>query len=107
MEYILFFSLADEQRVRSGTWEDQTCDKRVTPSLLHSRNLHHSHHTISHRSTDNSWCSESDPELSSDEESDRSATSSTRYFFFHRTILIQFLLPVKRFKAKKFTYHVF
>lgn len=68
----------DEQRVRSGVWEEQPCEKRVTPSLIHTRNLHHHNHTISHRSTDNSWCSESDPELSSDEESDRSAASSTR-----------------------------
>lgn len=73
-----FYKFTDEQRVRSGTWEDQTCDKRVTPSLIHTRNLHHSH-TISHRSAENSWCSESDPDLSSEEESDRSVASSTRY----------------------------
>ncbi|KAJ8984924.1 hypothetical protein NQ317_012170 [Molorchus minor] len=65
----------DEPRIRPGTWEEPTCEHRVTPPLAHTRSLQH---TISQRSSEDSWCSGSDPELSSDEESDRSAASSNR-----------------------------
>lgn len=69
------FYFSDESRVRSAVWEEASCDKRITPPLVHTRNLQH---TISQRSSEDSWCSGSEPELSSDEESDRSAASSTR-----------------------------
>uniref|UniRef100_A0A6P7GEA8 Rho guanine nucleotide exchange factor 10 n=2 Tax=Diabrotica virgifera virgifera TaxID=50390 RepID=A0A6P7GEA8_DIAVI len=65
----------DEPRIRSGTWEEPTCEHRVAPPLTHSRTLQH---TGSQRSSEDSWCSGSDPELSSDEESDRSGASSNR-----------------------------
>ncbi|XP_023013689.1 uncharacterized protein isoform X3 [Leptinotarsa decemlineata] len=65
----------DEPRLRSGNWEEPTCEHRVAPPLAHTRTLQH---TISQRSSEDSWCSGSDPDLSSDEESDRSAASSTR-----------------------------
>ncbi|KAG5877944.1 hypothetical protein JTB14_034254 [Gonioctena quinquepunctata] len=62
-----------EPRLRSGTWEEPTCEHRVAPPLTHTRTLQH---TISQRSSEDSWCSGSEPDLSSDEESDRSAASS-------------------------------
>ncbi|XP_018326823.1 rho guanine nucleotide exchange factor 10-like protein isoform X2 [Agrilus planipennis] len=65
----------DEPRVRSGTWEEATPERRMAPPLGHSRTLHHS---MSQRSSEDSWCSGSDVELSSEDESDRSITSSTR-----------------------------
>ncbi|KAF5296367.1 hypothetical protein FQR65_LT10259 [Abscondita terminalis] len=65
----------DEPRVRSGVWEEAVCERRVAPPLAHTRTLQHS---ISQRSSEDSWCSGSDAELSSEEESDRSAASSTR-----------------------------
>ncbi|KAJ3642853.1 hypothetical protein Zmor_025602 [Zophobas morio] len=61
---------AHEPRLRSGTWEETPCEHRVPPRTLQ--------HTISQRSSEDSWCSGSDPELSSDGESDRSATSNSR-----------------------------
>ena len=61
---------SDEPRLRSGTWEETPCEHRVPPRTLQ--------HTISQRSSEDSWCSGSDPELSSDGESDRSATSNSR-----------------------------
>ncbi|XP_018562299.1 rho guanine nucleotide exchange factor 10 [Anoplophora glabripennis] len=61
-----------EPRIRPGTWEEPTCEHRVAPPLAHTRTLQH---TISQRSSEDSWCSGSDPDLSSDEESDRSAAS--------------------------------
>ncbi|CAH1995746.1 unnamed protein product [Acanthoscelides obtectus] len=81
------FFIPDEPRLRSGGWEEPTtpCDHhnhhphpphpRVAPPLAHTRSLQH---TISQRSSEDSWCSGSEPDLSSDEESDRSATSSNR-----------------------------
>ncbi|KAF5273968.1 hypothetical protein FQA39_LY01083 [Lamprigera yunnana] len=64
-----------EPRVRSGVWEEAVCERRVAPPIAHTRTLQHS---ISQRSSEDSWCSGSDAELSSEEESDRSAASSTR-----------------------------
>jgi Rho guanine nucleotide exchange factor 10 len=58
----------DEPRIRSGTWEETPCEHRIAPGT----------YPIFQRSTEDSWCSGSDPELSSDGESDRSATSNTR-----------------------------
>lgn len=66
---------SNEPRVRSGVWDEAICERRVAPPLAHSRTLQHS---ISQRSSEDSWCSGSDAELSSEEESDRSAASSTR-----------------------------
>jgi Rho guanine nucleotide exchange factor 10 len=57
-----------EPRIRSGTWEETPCEHRIAPGT----------YPIFQRSTEDSWCSGSDPELSSDGESDRSATSNTR-----------------------------
>lgn len=85
---VIVHIISDESRVRSGVWEDPACERRVAPPLVHSRTLQH---TISQRSSEDSWCSGSEPELSSDEESDRSAASSTRYvinkiyYFFNAT----------------------
>ncbi|KAK9730715.1 RhoGEF domain [Popillia japonica] len=78
-------NVTNEPRVRSGVWEEPTagCDRRVAALPVHHRH-HHNHprttlqHTVSQRSSEDSWCSASDPDLSSDEESDRSASSSTR-----------------------------
>ncbi|XP_056632628.1 uncharacterized protein LOC130442494 isoform X1 [Diorhabda sublineata] len=67
--------IKDEPRIRSGTWEEPACEHRVAPTLAQTRTLQH---TGSQRSSEESWCSGSDPELSSDEESDRSAASSNR-----------------------------
>lgn len=66
---------SNEPRIRSGVWDEAICERRVAPPLAHSRTLQHS---ISQRSSEDSWCSGSDAELSSEEESDRSAASSTR-----------------------------
>ncbi|RZC33437.1 RhoGEF domain containing protein [Asbolus verrucosus] len=60
-----------EPRIRSGTWEEAPCEHRINPPI--PRTLQH---TASQRSSEDSWCSGSDPELSSDGESDRSATSN-------------------------------
>ncbi|KYB25331.1 rho guanine nucleotide exchange factor 10 isoform X1 [Tribolium castaneum] len=60
----------DEPRIRSGTWEEASCEHRVPGRTLQ--------HTVSQRSSEDSWCSGSDAELSSDGESDRSATSNSR-----------------------------
>nr|XP_022918364.1 rho guanine nucleotide exchange factor 10 isoform X2 [Onthophagus taurus] len=65
----------DEPKVRSGIWEDTSCDRRMAPPMVHTRSLQH---TNFQRSSEDSWCSASDPDLSSDDESDRSAASSTR-----------------------------
>ncbi|XP_049824110.1 rho guanine nucleotide exchange factor 10 isoform X3 [Aethina tumida] len=66
-----------EPRIRSGTWEEPGCGEhhRTAPTLAHGRTLQH---TVSQRSSEDSWCSGSEPELSSDDESDRSAASSSR-----------------------------
>lgn len=98
--YCVLLFVLDEPRVRSGAWEEAaTCDRKqqqqqVTPPppLVQQHAQHHSHpahhhasrssrtlqHSISQRSSEDSWCSGSEGELSSDEESDRSAASSTR-----------------------------
>ncbi|XP_017779144.1 PREDICTED: rho guanine nucleotide exchange factor 10-like protein isoform X2 [Nicrophorus vespilloides] len=65
----------DEPRVRSGVWEEPACERRMVPPLVHTRTLQHS---ASQRSSEDSWCSGSDPDLSSDEESERSGTSISR-----------------------------
>lgn len=70
-----YFFFSDEPRIRSGTWEEPTCEHRVVPTIGHARTLQH---TVSQRSSEDSYCSGSEPELSSDEESDRSAASSNR-----------------------------
>lgn len=93
--------VADEPRVRSGVWEEPTagCDRRVAALPVHHRH-HHNHprttlqHTVSQRSSEDSWCSASDPDLSSDEESDRSASSSTRLEILYIYVLLQTYLYV-------------
>ncbi|KAK9877071.1 hypothetical protein WA026_016100 [Henosepilachna vigintioctopunctata] len=62
-----------EPRMQSGLWEDTTCDRRIPPTHMgHARTLQHS---FSQRSSGDSWCSGSEHELSSDEESDRNRTN--------------------------------
>lgn len=75
-------------------WEEPPCERRVAPLPVHPRTLQH---TISQRSSEDSWCSASDPELSSDEESDRSAASSTR-------LVILFLFYSLRRRLSSSTY---
>ncbi|KAL3268866.1 hypothetical protein HHI36_007955 [Cryptolaemus montrouzieri] len=59
----------NEPRMQSGLWEDTSCDRRIPPTHLgHAHTLQHS---FSQRSSEDSWCSGSEHELSSDEESDR------------------------------------
>ncbi|CAH0554522.1 unnamed protein product [Brassicogethes aeneus] len=80
----------DEPRMRAGAWEVDAsggCDlhrvaaplSAVAPASAaagsHNRTLQH---TASQRSSEDSWCSGSDPDLSSDDESERSAASSSR-----------------------------
>lgn len=64
-----------ESRIPTSPWDNTTCERRIPTQINHARTLQH---TLSQRSSEDSWCSGSDHELSSDEESDRSANSSNR-----------------------------
>lgn len=92
-----FFLSLDEPRARnSGTWDDPSPLRTGgslgrpqghgggggsgggTPVRHHGAGHGHGGMMTPQRSSEDSWCSGSEPELSSDDESDRSAASSTR-----------------------------
>ncbi|XP_045475679.1 rho guanine nucleotide exchange factor 10-like protein isoform X1 [Harmonia axyridis] len=76
----------DEPRMQSGLWEDTSCDKRIP--LTHTGHGHNFQRNLSQRSSEESWCSGSDHEISSDEESDRNRNNGQLRNTFNKALTL-------------------